>query len=58
MIWRASFVCFVFGMALGSILSDNSKANEWHRWALDNGYAHFDSKTGALVLHTKKEIQP
>lgn len=40
---------FICGLLIGSEVERNCL----HRWALDNGFAHFDQKTGELILHKK-----
>jgi len=38
----------------GGIWIGFDEANRgWESWALDNGYAHYDQRTGELILHEK-----
>lgn len=44
-------VVITTGLALSTLCNLNSS---WQKWALDNGHAHYDSKTGAFVLENRR----
>lgn len=52
-------IAFVLLMATACVLSifaetpDQRRIRCWKEWALENGYAHYDAKTGDLIRHTK-----
>lgn len=43
----------LFGLVGGFLLGTYFAYQTWNNWALDNGYAHFDQRTGELILHEK-----
>lgn len=40
----------VIGLMIGSCLGVIVERSRWESWALENGHAHYDSKTGEFVL--------
>ena len=41
------FAILLIGIMLGWGITDVS----WNQWSVDNGWAHYDMKTGKIVLH-------
>lgn len=49
MIVLSGIACGMKGCQTGERL----ERGRWEKWALNNGYAHFDPQTGELILHEK-----
>lgn len=47
-------VLILLGFWIGLSVGEYYTTNEWHKWCIENDNAHYDTKTGELILHNKE----
>lgn len=50
-------VVYVVGVVVGGATIHEITTNSWTAWATENDHAHYDQKTGELVLHEKEVVE-
>lgn len=51
--WLTVVPLMTFAFCAGMLVGIQNERDINNQWALDNGYAHYDQRTGELILHEK-----